>query len=175
MHPTQNLYRRPKRPIVIPARVAGRAATRWEQNENNCWISTYSTASHGYAQIGWHDDDGHRCATTAHRAAWVDNHGEQVPEGMTVDHTCKERRCVNPAHLRLMSNFENARRTDGRDWPEGECINGHPNSELFWDGSRWRCQPCTRESQRRYYRRHPDRVKAANDRYNAKRRARKAP
>ena len=45
--------RMPKKPIVIPSRVAERAATRYVEDENGCFISTYSTASHGYAQIGW--------------------------------------------------------------------------------------------------------------------------
>jgi len=87
--------------------------------------------------------------TTAHRAAWVAVHG-QIPEGMTVDHICKVRRCVNVRHLRLLSNFENARRTNGNDWPLGECVNGHPNSELRKRGAKWVCGICAAEWQRRY-------------------------
>ena len=47
------LARVPKSPIVIPDRVASRAANRWIAGENGCHISTYSVASHGYAQIGF--------------------------------------------------------------------------------------------------------------------------
>ncbi len=65
----------------------------------------------------------------AHRASWEHVNGE-VPVGMTLDHECKVKRCVNPEHLRLLPNFENARRTDGRDWPLGECVNGHSNEHL---------------------------------------------
>ncbi|ADG98795.1 HNH endonuclease [Segniliparus rotundus DSM 44985] len=114
--------------VPIPARVAERAAKHCLPALGGCWISLYSTASHGYAQIGW-QDRGFRAMTTAHRAAWVFFHG-QIPLGMTVDHRCKNRRCVNPEHLRLLTNFENARRTRGRDWPIGECAHGHPNSLL---------------------------------------------
>lgn len=39
--------RRPKMPIIIPPRVAERAATRCYVDANGCHISTYSTASHG--------------------------------------------------------------------------------------------------------------------------------
>lgn len=36
--------------ITIPARVAERAFNNWEPSPSGCRISTYSTASHGYAQ-----------------------------------------------------------------------------------------------------------------------------
>lgn len=132
----------------IPARVAQRAYDRWEADGSGCFISTYSVGSHGYAQLGWTDADGHY-GVTAHRAAWVHVHG-QLAEGMTVDHkpTCS-RRCVNVNHLRELTNFENARRTHGRDWPLGECINGHPNSELVKWGGKWVCRPCRLDIQRR--------------------------
>ena len=86
----------------------------------------------------------------AHRASWVYAHGTQIPEGMTIDHQCKNRRCVNPEHLRLLTNFENARRTDGRDWPIGECVHGHPNSMLRKRNGKWECRECSREWQRRW-------------------------
>ena len=142
--------RRQKALLTIPARVAERAITSVVVTDEGCWISTYSLGSHGYAQIGWHDS-GRTRMTTAHRAAWVHAHGEQIPESMTVDHLCKQKRCVNPDHLRLLSNFENARRTSGRDWPEGECINGHPNNELRTQPSGKRvCRACQSVWNRRY-------------------------
>lgn len=142
-------YRKPKFPIVIPERVARRAGTRYAEDENGCWISTYSTGSHGYAQIGWNDGADRQVVVT-HRASWVYANDGQIPEGMTIDHTCRVRRCVNPAHLRLLPNFENARRTSGRDWPSGQCLHGHPNSELVRRGKKWVCRQCAAEWQRRY-------------------------
>lgn len=118
--------RLPKERIIIPDRVAERAATRFFVAENGCHISTYSVASHGYAQIGWQDGD-YRQMVVAHRAAWVHVNG-QIPEGMTIDHLCRTRPCVNPAHLRLLSNFDNARRNHpDHAWSlyEGRCIRGH--------------------------------------------------
>ena len=149
MNPSANRIRKPKQKIVIPERVAERAATRWEPEENGCWISTYSVASHGYAQVGWKGVDRIH-AVTAHRAAWVHFNGKQIPEGFTIDHLCKQRRCVNPEHLRVLSNFENARRTSGRDWKLGECAHGHPNSLLRPRGKHLECLECSREWQRRY-------------------------
>lgn len=169
--PRSEMVHRPKAPIEIPDRVAKRAGTSYIEDENGCWISTYSTGSHGYAQIGWHAGGGRRLGTTAHRASWVYANDGQIPEGMTIDHTCKVRRCVNPAHLRLLPNFENARRTAGRDWPSGQCANGHPNSLLYWDGSRYRCRPCMDAARKRYEDRHADRVRESKRRYKQSRRA----
>lgn len=173
MEPTVNRFRKPRFKIVIPQRVAERAATRYVADEHGCWISSYSVASHGYAQIGWQDGD-YRQVVTAHRAAWVYSNGEQIPQGMTIDHTCKTRPCVNPDHLRMTTNFENARRTEGRDWKMGECVNGHSNDHLYWDGSRYRCKPCAVEYQRRYRERNPERVAASRRRYDEKKRRKAA-
>lgn len=136
--------------IWIPKRVAERAFTNWEPSPSGCRISTYSTASHGYAQIGWQDRAGRMRGTTAHRAAWVHIHG-QIPAGLTIDHkpTC-DKRCVHTDHLRKLTNFENGRRTHGKDWPLGECANGHSNKHLFrqWvkgeNRYRLRCRECLR-------------------------------
>lgn len=168
-------HRKSKTPIVIPDRVAERAATKYTEDENGCWISTYSTASHGYAQIGW-NDGGDRHMVTAHRAAWVHANGQQIPDGMTIDHTCKARRCVNPAHLRAMENFENARRTFGRDWKEGTCINGHPNDLLYQQpNGRWRCPPCDRTAKAKWAANNPDKVKASRRKYNQKKKEQATP
>lgn len=137
---------------AIPHKAAMEAAQKYVEDENGCYISTYSIGSHGYAQKTWiwKDEGGRRrtAGTTAHRAAWRFWQGP-IPGGMTIDHLCKNRRCVRREHLRMTTNHENARRTSGRDWPMGECINGHPNSELrLWSG-RLRCRICTNEIQRR--------------------------
>lgn len=151
MQPTQlPVARKPRAPFTIPDRVAQRAIERFTLDpETCCHVSTYSVASHGYAQVGW-QCKGYRQVVTAHRAAWVAVNG-QIPEGMTIDHTCKNRRCVNVAHLRLLSNFENARRTSGDDWPIGTCKHGHDNSLLTTRANgRYQCSECARQWQRDY-------------------------
>lgn len=141
----------------VPARVAERAFLRHEAVEGGCWVSAYSTSTHGYAQIGW-SDAGVTHMVLAHRASWTHANG-QVPVGMTLDHTCKNRRCVNPSHLRLLSNHENSRRNQGDDWPLGECRNGHKDAQYVPDKRKaksgrvyigFRCIECKRDYQRRY-------------------------
>lgn len=153
-HIAANRYRKTPVPIIVPPRVAERAATKYEVDDDGHWISTYSVASHGYAQIGWRaEETGKMTGTTAHRAAWVHYTGEQIPPGVTIDHRkgCP-RPCIRKDHLRPLINYENARRTFGRDWPLGECINGHPNSELIIadGGRRIRCRVCLKETRRKY-------------------------
>lgn len=121
--------------VVIPRRVMDRAHAKTTRSINGCWISGYSVASHGYAQIGWNDGPAGRHVFLAHRAVWERFNGP-VPSRMTLDHRCRQRRCVNPNHLRLLENFENGRRTHGMDWRVGECANGHPNSMLADDPHR---------------------------------------
>jgi len=124
-------FRKPERwnSVPIPERVALRAVTNVDVQPDGCWISLYSVASHGYSQIGWQDSRS-RHVVLGHRAAWVSVNG-QVPMGVTIDHLCKVRRCVNPEHLRLLPNFENARRIDGKDWAMGTCANGHDATNLI--------------------------------------------
>lgn len=126
--------------VQVPDRVRARAYARWVP-DGDCRISTYSTASHGYAQIGWQNRP-ERHVVLAHRAAWEFINGP-VPPGKTLDHLCKTRRCVNPAHLRVLDNYENARRTNGRDWPIGQCVRGHSNDRLYRDSAGKRiCRDC---------------------------------
>jgi len=131
-----NNFRDPARwnSVPVPERVAERAYTRVDVTGDGCWISRYSVASHGYSQIGW-QNGGKRHVILGHRAAWAHVNG-QVPLGMTIDHLCKQRRCVNPDHLRMLPNYENARRIAGMDWPMGSCANGHSNEHIISNPAR---------------------------------------
>ena len=107
-----------------------------------CWIWPKSTASHGYGQIGWGAKDGPRGLVLAHRLSYAVFVG-RIPEGMTVDHLCRERRCFNPAHLRLLSNVENAR--DNGASRRTHCPQGHAydeaNTHYDRNGHR-KCRAC---------------------------------
>ena len=91
----------------IPAAVQRRVWTRiMRGHPSACWRSTWSLGSHGRPQIGW--GAGGRGATTAARAVWASVHGG-IPADLTIDHLCRNPACLNPAHLRLLPNVDNAR------------------------------------------------------------------
>lgn len=54
----------------------------------------------------------------AHRAAYEVLVGP-IPEGMDLDHLCRNRACVNPAHLEPVPHAENMRRAFGDTCPKG--------------------------------------------------------
>lgn len=171
--------------IAVPERVARRAVENIDKQADGCWISRYSVSTHGYAQIGWAVPESERRGKAksemvlAHRAAWTAVNG-QVPLGVTIDHLCKVRRCVNPDHLRLLPNIENARRNQGGDFPMGECRNGHPDALLVRMARRSKsgerrwgttCGQCMKDSRGRWALANPEKRKASQKKYDAKRNA----
>jgi hypothetical protein len=99
----------------------------------------------------------------AHRVAWEAVNG-LIPDEMTIDHMrtiCIGPPCIRPEHLRVLPLFENSRRTYGRDWPLGECVNGHPNSDLVQAGPQRRCRECHKIRMRRWNRQVSEKRRAA--------------
>jgi len=60
----------------------------------------------GYGKVSIprdHDDWKNGTMTMhAHRLSWVLSRGE-IPEGLTLDHLCRNRACINPDHLEVVS------------------------------------------------------------------------
>ena len=92
-----------------------------------CWIWQGPLNSHGYGK-----SDG----TSAHRRVYEQLVGE-IPEGMELDHLCKVRACVRPAHIELVTRKENCRRRGRRGWRlksrQTHCTAGH---DLYEHGRR---------------------------------------
>lgn len=91
--------------------------------------------------------------TMAHRWAYAHSVGP-VPDGMSIDHLCRNRACVNPGHLEPVTQRTNLLR--GRTVPAANaakthCPKSHPLSgpNLYVDpqGGR-RCRICRRENNR---------------------------
>lgn len=70
------------------------------RDDNGCLIWQGCCDREGYPRTGH---------SYAHRDAWVAVHGE-IPDDMTVDHTCEVKMCVEPDHLDVCTRAENVQR-----------------------------------------------------------------
>lgn len=77
----------------------------------------------------------------AHRVAYEAHHGT-IPDGLTVDHLCGFRRCVNPQHLEAVPRGENNRRATSA---AELCVNGHPLVDLGRKDGKRGCRTCSDE------------------------------
>ena len=118
---------------------------------------------------GWVNDHGYGIVATtrrpravhirAHRIAYELTHRVPIPEGLTIDHLCRVRHCVNPAHLDVVTKGVNVRRgetTAARHAETMVCPYGHAydTENTVWkaDGSRG-CRVCMRRRSREWWRR----------------------
>jgi hypothetical protein len=70
---------------------------QYYEDENGCWICISHTInrSHGYPELIINGKFG-----AMHHHIWEYEHGRKVGKGMVVRHTCNNRTCINPAHLK---------------------------------------------------------------------------
>jgi hypothetical protein len=108
-----------------------------------CWLFLGFVDRAGYGQVKFRGR-----TTPAHRAYFEVFSGPI--DGEDVEHLCRNRCCVNPAHLEVVTHRENTRRGFG---PVGinarktHCLRGHPfdlaNTEIRPNGNRG-CKTCHR-------------------------------
>lgn len=116
-----------------------------------CWVWTRFT-NDGYGRF-WFEGRNWQ----AHR--WLYEHlNGPLPEGFEPDHLCRNRACVNPSHIEVITQAENVRR--GGVYRRGHaygnaaiqaekthCFKGHPFDEAntrIYQGKR-HCRACARE------------------------------
>lgn len=113
---------------MIPANFEdGRAPSRFWRRVipcpmSGCWLWIGAVNHRGYGTISIR-----RTANGAHRYAYERLVGE-IPAGFHLDHRCRVRCCVNPAHLEPVTPRENLMRGDtfaARNASAKSCLRGH--------------------------------------------------
>ena len=115
-----------------------------------CIAWTGAVQSGGYGSV----TNGRGGTMLAHRRAWEAAHGP-IPAGMTIDHLCRHKLCVNPDHMEVVTAAENVKRMLAT---KTHCKQGHPLSgdnlamRRGSDGyTKRQCRECAREAGRRAY------------------------
>ena len=105
-----------------------------------CWLWQGARTGRGYGAFG-------SKAAVAHRWAY-EFCVSPIPLGLTIDHLCRVRHCVNPDHLEPVTTRLNILRGDGpsaANYRKTTCIRGHPligPNVHITPGGRRRCRLC---------------------------------
>ncbi len=94
------------------------------EKTDGCWLWTAARQPSGYGRFGVSLGR----TVFAHRLAYEMAHGA-IPDGLELDHLCRNRGCVRPDHLEPVTHRENLLRGDGipgRRARQTHCIHGHP-------------------------------------------------
>lgn len=116
---------------------------------NGCWEWTGKRDRDGYVKLN---------RGLGHRVVYQDLVGP-IPPGLTLDHLCRVRHCVNPDHMEPVTikvNTLRGRTIQAANAQRTHCNHGHPFDAANTGRTRqgWRiCRACNRERQRRTYRR----------------------
>lgn len=114
---------------------------------DGCWEWSASRTPNGYGHL-WVEGK----YPMAHRVIYELLRGP-IPEGLSLDHLCRNHGCVNPGHLEPVTNRENIRRGEGpsaRCARVTHCPKGHaytPANTRVNGGSRV-CRTCSLERDR---------------------------
>lgn len=116
----------------------------------DCLIWTGQRNEWGYGVI-WYNGG----MKKVHRVAWELAYGP-IPDGKQIDHLCRNRVCIYPEHMEIVTNKVNVLRGVGvtaRNARKTRCCRGHDlagdNVRIRRDGKGRECRACNKEWSRR--------------------------
>lgn len=130
----------PLRPLL------DRLADKCALDDNDCLV-WFGGVGSGYGRIARGPELGPDCPrmVSTHFAMYVLHKGP-VPEGLEIDHLCRNRACCNPDHLEAVSHSENVLRGLPFRKPRTHCRRGHEFNES--NPKLDKCRACNRERMR---------------------------
>ena len=119
---------------------------------SGCWLWIGALNRDGYSNFSFRGE-----STLGHRASYILFRGK-IPKTKEIDHLCRVRCCVNPAHLDLVTRGENIMRSPltlpNLRAAQTHCKHGHPFDEAntYFDerAGKRSCRTCGRLNMRRY-------------------------
>lgn len=134
---------------------------RIELRHDGCWVWIGTITEQGYGHLWNRNALDAGLSRLAHRLAYHEFQGP-IPDGMELDHTCHDpatcwdgteclhRRCVNPAHMAVVTGPVNSLRTNHT--AKTHCKHGHeytPDNTYLNHGRRG-CRTCLNARARGY-------------------------
>ena len=131
-----------------PRRLATEAERFWQKVDrrgpDDCWPWQGSQTNGGYGHFSVLDKE-----VMAHRWAYEEEVGP-IPDGLTLDHLCRTRLCVNFRHLEPVTGKVNILRGNSpaaQNARKTHCKRGHgftPANTYVWRGGERKCRECMR-------------------------------
>jgi hypothetical protein len=147
---------RGRKPRPISERIAESIAV---DAGSGCWVWQKAVSADGYGRISVGSRaDGTRANGYAHRVSYELTRGP-IPNGLHLDHLCRNPPCVNPDHLEPVSTRENtiARGVGpvAQQSRQTHCKRGHEftDANTYRNGGKRFCRQCMSEMKAEYRRR----------------------
>jgi hypothetical protein len=131
--------------------VWARLLARRTVTESGCWEWDGTRQPNGYGRVSWKG-----VSRFTHRVAYEIAKGE-IPDGLVIDHLCRNRACFNPDHLEAVTHQINLLRGETVTASRAavtHCPQGHEYTDknTYWSSRNQRsCRACGRIKARLRY------------------------